>query len=94
MRDTAYAREIATASDAVGQTIERIFVKEFQRDEIRFSWWQNGNLVIRPLDLPEEELLPLMCQAIRKGVFSAQFLKGLHEALYDIRQEERDAEGA
>jgi hypothetical protein len=94
MRDTAYATEIATASDGFGQTIERIFVKgEYQREEIRFSWWSNGNLVIRPLDLPEDELLPLVCEAIRKGVFSTQFLKGLHEALYDIRQGQRDAEG-
>ena len=85
MRDTKYATEIQTAQDGIGQSIERIFVKEHQREEIRFSWWTNGTMVIRPLDLPEDELLPLMRQAIRKGVFSDTFLKGLHEALYDER---------
>ncbi len=91
MRDTDYATEIKTARDGIGQSIERIFVKEHQQEEIRFSWWKNGNLVIRPLDLPESELLPLMEKAIREGVFSPAFLKGLHEALYDIRQEPTNA---
>ena len=85
MRDTPYAREIVSATDAIGQSIERIFVKEQQQEEIRFSWWKNGTMVIRPLDLPEAELLPLLCDAIRKGVFSPEFLKGLHEALYDLQ---------
>lgn len=91
MRDTDYAREIVTARDSIGQSIERIFVKEHNQEEIRFSWWKNGNMVIRPLDLPESELLPLMQDAVRKGVFSPAFLKGLHEALYDIRQESANA---
>ena len=83
MRDTPCATEIRTARDASGQTIERIFVKEWQREEIRFSWWSNGKMVVRPSDLPEDELLPLMREAIRKGVFSAAFLRGLHAARYD-----------
>ena len=82
-RDTRYATEIRTARDAIGQSIERIFVKQHQREEIRFSWWTNGTMVIRPLDLPEEELLPLMREAIRQGVFSPTFLKSLHEVLHD-----------
>lgn len=86
-RDTKYATEIATASDAIGQTIERIFVKEHKREEIRFSWWNNGKMVIRPLDLPEHELLPLFRKAIAGGVFSKSFLRGLHEALYDEKHD-------
>ena len=93
MRDTPYATEIRTARDASGQTIERIFVKDCKREEIRFSWWNNGTMVTRPLDLPEEELLPLMCEAIRKGVFSPAFLKGLHEALYDEQVSKTNAQG-
>lgn len=81
MRDTDYATEIKSVSDPDGQTIERIFVKKFQRDEIRFSWWKDGRLAPRPLDLPESELLPLMREAIAKGVFSPEFLKGLCVAL-------------
>jgi hypothetical protein len=81
MRDTPYATEIKTATDSMGQTIERIFVKEYQRDEIRFSWWKDGNLVVRPLDLPEAELLPLMAEAIHKEGFSTNFLRGLQTLL-------------
>lgn len=83
MRDTAYATELASVQDVHGQSIERILVKEHQREEIRFSFWKNGTIVPRPLDLPEDELLDLMKDAIRKKVFSPSFLKALHEALYD-----------
>lgn len=92
MRDTFYATEIKTVGDEHGQTIERIFVKEHGRDEIRFSWWKDGRMIMRPLDLPEEELLPLLEMAIRKGVFSSGFLKELHSVLYDCRQEQPDTE--
>ena len=81
MRDTGFATEIKTVSDQFGQTIERIFVKEYQRDEIRFSWWKDGRLAPRPLDLPESELLPLMKDAIKNGVFSPEFIAGLRDAL-------------
>jgi hypothetical protein len=85
MRETRYARERATA-DIHGQRIERIFVKEQGQDEIRFSWWKDGGMMMRPLDLPESELLPLLREAIMKGVFTEQFLKELHETLYETRQ--------
>ncbi|MGQ8630919.1 hypothetical protein ACUTJJ_05455 [Agrobacterium sp. DKPNP3] len=87
LRKTAYADEIATARDDIGQTIERIHVKEHGKDEIRFSWWVDGKMMVRPLDLPEEELLPLMREAIRKGVFSADFLRNLHQVLYEERHQ-------
>ncbi len=81
MRDTPYATEIKTAIDAQGQAIERLFIKEHGREEIRFSWWKDGNLVMRPLDLPEDELLELLAQAIQEGVFKADFLRGLQTLL-------------
>lgn len=80
-RDTRYAQEIETAQDDMGQRIERILVKEKGREEIRFSWWPDGKFVIRPLDIPEDELLPLFRQAISKGVFSETFLDGLRVTL-------------
>lgn len=92
MRDTPFATEIRTAIDSSGQAIERILVKEHQREEIRFSWWRDGKLIARPLHLPENELLQLLRDAIKKGVFSAEFLKSLHEALYDSRHEAPDAQ--
>jgi hypothetical protein len=84
MRDTEYAREIATASlpsEDSEHRIERIFVKHQNQEEIRFSWWKNGKMMQRPLDLPEGELLPLIEQAIQKRVFSDNFLAALKQIL-------------
>jgi hypothetical protein len=81
MRDTKYATEIETVSDQHGQTIERIFVKEHQQEEIRFSWWKDGRLTPRPLDLPESDLLPLMREALKSGIFTPEFISGLRDAI-------------
>lgn len=86
MRDTAYATELATA-EIGGCRIERLYVKGQDQEEIRFSWWVDGKMANRPLDVPEAELLPLFREAIKKGVFSAEFLKELHSVLYDSQQE-------
>lgn len=76
MRDTTYAKEIVTA--AIGDTrIERLYVKDEQQEEIRLSWWPNGNMANRPLDVTEEQLIALMAEGIRRGVLSAQFLPRL-----------------
>ena len=90
VRDTDYATEIATAQDAQGQTIERIHVKEWDRPEIRFSWWKDGKMMMRPLDLPEDELLSLLRDAIQKRVFSDEFLRELHSSLYDAKRNNAD----
>jgi hypothetical protein len=79
-RDTTYAREISSA-DIHGLRIERLHRKDTNREVIRFSWWKDGNLVMRPLDLPEQELLPLMRAAMREGVFTDDFLRELQSAL-------------
>ena len=81
MRDTEYATELKTAEDGFGQKIERLYVKKLAREEIRFSWWKDGHLMVRPLDLPEDELLSLMSAAIENGVFQNDFLIGLHSIL-------------
>lgn len=73
MRETAYANELKTAADIHGQRIERLYVKEKKRDEIRFSWWPEGRMANRPLDIPEDELLALMADALAEGVFSEKF---------------------
>lgn len=84
LRDTPYARELATAE--IGEhRIERLLVKGSGEEEIRFSWWEGGQLRMRPLDLPEKELLPLLREAIVKGVFTEGFLRDLQAALYETR---------
>ena len=65
MRDTDYAQELATA--AIGECrVERLHVKSLNQTEIRFSWWPDGKLANRPLDLTEHELLPLLQLAFEK----------------------------
>ena len=87
LRDTNYAREIATARLPSGTTgrsfvaIERIYVKQARQEEIRFSWWEDSRMMARPLDLPESELLPLIREAIAKDVFSSEFLGSLQKLL-------------
>ena len=81
MRDTPYATEIATASDEWGHTIERLFIKGQDREEIRFSYWKDGNITPRPLDLGEDDLLELIGRAIEQSIFSDDFLRGLQTML-------------
>jgi hypothetical protein len=40
--------------------VERIRIKKTNTVEIRVSWWKNGHLMNRPLDLPEAELMTLI----------------------------------
>jgi hypothetical protein len=61
--------------------IERIHVTEFDRDEIRFSWWPNGKFVPQALDVTESHLLDLMAAAIKEGVFKQDFLTELRKLL-------------
>jgi hypothetical protein len=81
LRDTPYATELKTVTDVHGQGIERLFIKEKDREEIRFSWWPGGATANRPLDLPEDELLALMTQTLPEGVFSDRFCARLLRAL-------------
>ena len=87
LRDTDYARELASARLPSGSTgksfvaLERISVKQAQQEEIRFSWWEGARMIPRPLDLPESELLPLIREAIAKRVFSKSFLSELRAVL-------------
>ena len=90
LRDTKYAREIATAKLPSGPgaeayaAIERIFVKQTEQIEIRFSWWEGTRMMPRPLDVPEEELLPLLKAACQTGVFSDVFVQELRALLEEI----------
>jgi len=88
LRDTAYATEIVTASITLGDgseaRLERIHVKTEEHEEIRFSWWKNGNIVMRPLDLSEDDLINLFTEAVRRNVFTPQFIGNLRDTITDI----------
>ena len=94
LRDTKYARELASAKLPSGSTgtsyvaIERIFVKQMEQVEIRFSCWEGSRMLPRALDLPEEELLPLIRAAIREGVFSEAFMESLRSMMSELKDSE------
>jgi hypothetical protein len=85
MRDTPYATEIATGSiafDAANEgKIERILVKENGQEEIRFSWWKDGRMMMRPLDLTEKDLIELLQKAIEHNVLTPDFRAKLRSLL-------------
>jgi hypothetical protein len=82
VRDTTYAQELCepgiqrfpSGSEA---RIEKLHIKESGEKEIRFSWWKDGKMVPRPLDLSEDDLIALFKDAFDKGVFTDTFKANL-----------------
>ncbi len=83
MRDTNYATEYLSAvlplSGGEEARVERLYVKEQGQVEIRFSWWKNGNIVPRALDLSENDWLALFRRGLDAGVFTDDFRARLRE---------------
>ena len=70
----------------VAYGIEKIFVKELNQEEIRFVYFKDTirmeeQLVARPLDLPEDDLIRLMELSIKQNVFSKEFVGKLKDIL-------------
>jgi hypothetical protein len=90
LKDTRFWKELATArvpsasSKKSASAIERIFVKRRKQVEIRFSEWEGKKMMPKALDLPEAELLPLLSEAVRGGVFSEEFVVGLRRVLNEL----------
>jgi hypothetical protein len=61
--------------------VERLEIRDTGAIEIRFSWWKNGRLIIRPLHATEEQLLDLFNEGIRAGVFTPDFRRNLKRIL-------------
>lgn len=85
MRNTDYARELVPPavleySDGTNEArLERLYVKAPGTVEIRLSWWKNGRMQLRPLDLPEEELWELLALGIREGVLTIRSSRRLRD---------------
>jgi hypothetical protein len=76
MRDTRYATEQCTSK--IGDNrLERLFIKASRQEEIRVSWWPDGRMANRPLDVTEVDFIKLLAQGIADGVLSRQFLPKL-----------------
>ena len=88
IKSTKYCNLLARGMTKEGEDIsavERIFVKDLNREEIRFAWYKekNGTMQfrLRPLDLPENELIELIRNGVRNEVFSKEFRESLKNIL-------------
>jgi hypothetical protein len=69
------------SADFDGRRTERVFDREAREVAIRFSVWRHGKIDLRPLTMPEDELLVLIGEAVAARVFSADFLDELSAIL-------------
>jgi hypothetical protein len=87
MRETKYAKELREPGsfkwpDGISEArIERLLIKETEVEEIRFSWWKDGKIATRPLDIGEDDLIALFEDAVAKGVFTDTFKAKLRAML-------------
>ncbi len=89
LRNTPYAKELASPAgiafpDGSEGRLEYLQFKTGAargKDGYRFSWWREGRMLPRPLDLTEEELLKLLKKALQKNVFSYRFVENLRTML-------------
>ncbi|WP_144555458.1 hypothetical protein [Bacillus sp. X1(2014)] len=88
LKRTKYCDLLAQGTTQEGvdiSAVEKIFVKELKREEIRFAWYKEKNgsrhFQPRPLDLTERELLELLKDGVNKGVFSNKFKEELKNIL-------------
>ena len=80
-RERAYAKTIRYA-DFAGARIERILVLDDLHEAIRFAAIKgDATCYLMPLDIPEDELLVLIGEAIAARVFSTKFVKELRDVL-------------
>lgn len=86
MRETKYAQELCEPGirrfpSGDEARIEKLHIKESGEEEIRFSWWKDGKMVARPLDLSEDDLIALFRDAVAKDVFTPAFRLALRSIL-------------
>lgn len=93
VKETRYCKVLRQAKirdNNVAYGIEKIFVKELNQEEIRFVYFKDiikgsimmeEQLVARPLDLPEDDLIRLMELSIKQNVFSKEFVGKLKDIL-------------
>ena len=86
MRETKYAVELTEPAsrhfpNGDEARIEKLHIKKTGEEEVRFSWWKDGKMLPRPLDLSENDLLLLLREAFSKDVFTPLFKESLRELL-------------
>jgi hypothetical protein len=86
VRETKYAKDLREPGtikwrDGSEGRLERLLIKKTNQEEIRFSWWKNGKIATRPLDLGEDDLIALFQDAVAKNIFTDSFRSKLRTLL-------------
>lgn len=89
INETKYCKVLRQAKlidGSMGYGIEKIFVKELNQEEIRFVYFKDTlrkkqQVIARPLDLPEDDLIELIKVSINQKVFSKEFVSNLREII-------------
>jgi len=89
IKETKYCKILSqgkVVDEAYTYCIEKIFIKDKNREEVRFSLYKDTitseqRYIPRSLDVTEQELLQLIKESKEAEVFSKEFIKGLGEIL-------------
>lgn len=98
-KETRYCLLMASSSILDKQSgrkyvMEKIYIKELHREEIRLSLYQkmrnrdggiSSRLLIRPVDLTEQEWLDLLTVSFKEKMFSDEFMKSLKNIVNQIK---------
>ena len=96
VKETRYCKVLRQAKirdNNVAYGIEKIFVKELNQEEIRFVYFKDTvrreeQLVARPLDLPEDDLIKLMKVSIKQMYSQKSLYVNLKVFLINRRSKE------
>ena len=94
IKETKYCKIInqgKVGDDEYTYTIEKIYIKELKRNEIRFCVYKSTRrgdetYIPRSLDVTELELMELIKKSIKEKVFSDEFIEMLKQELNMLMQ--------
>ena len=92
IKETKYCKirnQVKVGAGEYTYSIEKIYIKELQRDEVRFCVYKATRrgyetYIPRSLDVTELELIELIKESIREKVFSEGFIEMLKQEINKI----------
>ena len=92
IKETKYCKIInqgKVGDDEYTYTIEKIYIKELKRNEVRFCVYKatrrgDETYIPRSLDVTELELLELIKESIKNKVFSEEFITMLKQEICKV----------
>ena len=92
IKETKYCKIMnqgKVGDDEYTYTIEKIYIKELKRDEVRFCVYKetrrgDETYIPRSLDVTELELIELIKESIKNKVFSEEFITMLKQEISKV----------